>query len=339
MAENRVLFQKVNGAGVPVLGGLGGADLEPRVVVLEEDMTAITQTVIVPPEEEGGETTSKTVVAAHQDETGIFGVATADKYGHVRLLNDPAAENVSTGDTFSANAIKELMSGRGTIQWPDDTVPSIGTMLDDASFLVTSSGTFTLPAGRYSIELVGGGGGGGYITSSNGRGPQVGGDSSIPVIAQIGLNAPASIAVTVGAGGGNSSLTYGDSVYVAPAGTPSGGSSGTGISYSYSGGAAGAYSGGHCSTNMSSTRQSSGGGSGSRLSRILSNVPTAASGSGGAGACPSDHNWTSPGSGGRGYGAGGGGGGVCKSCASGSSYNYGSGGAGAPGCILITVLL
>lgn len=317
------------------------AALKERCAALEATDNAITQTVTVTTPGEGEDAepvvTQATKLAAHQDETGIYGVATATKYGHVRLLSDPAAENVSTGDTFSASAIKELMSGRGTIQWPDDTVPSIGTMLDDASFLVTSSGEFTLPAGRYSIELVGGGGSGGSAGGS-------GGGSAIPSIISLALNAAAPATATVGAGGGATTLVCLEKTYQAAPGVAGGGGRGSGstssgchtasagTSYTYPAGAAGVANG-----NCAYRNNPGGGGDGGRMARIIENAPEAASGGSSSGhTCGAS---ATGGGGGKGYGAGGGGGAQACGCQGNEDCGPGYGGAGAPGCILITALL
>lgn len=344
-------------------GGGGGTDLEPRVVALEGDtaslkvratdleegMTAITQTVTA------GDT-SKTVVAAHQDENGIYGVATDTKYGHVRLLNDPSVETVSLGDTFSARAIKLLVGQMGTpgeINWPNGTVPSIGTMLDDASFLITNSGTFKLPAGKYSVEAVGGGGAGGsgsIQSSANvycGQGG-TGGNSSSPTNGIIALNAPAVCNATIGAGGGATtfSITALDRSIVSSAGAAGSGggvggcgaSGSSGPSYSHAGGGGG--SGLKSSAPIDGVRYKigsggGGGGAGSRFSRQITSVKAGHGGAvnlGGASA----YRRATGGSGGTGYGAGGGGGGAAADLH--SDCDAKGGGSGAPGCILITAL-
>lgn len=330
------------------------AALKERCSTLEATDTAITQTVTVTTPGEGEDAepvvTQEKRLAAHQDEQGIYGVATASKYGHVRLLSDPSSASVSTGDTFSASAIKELMSGRGSLQWPNGQVPSIGTMLDSSSFLITSSGTFTLPAGKYSVEVVGGGGAGG-VGSTNSSGKYyigiggTGGGSSTPTIGAIALNAAASCTVSIGAGGGNTTLTLPDiqRTITSSAGTAGyGGGVGSegsygasGPSYSHAGGSGGAgerHSGSYQGDPYVDGAGGGGGGAGSRFSRQITSIAAQSGGS------ATKYSYTGGGGGGGiGYGAGGGGAG--QACKNASGCASGTPGAGAQGCILIVALL
>lgn len=339
-------------------GGSGCADLEPRVAALEEDMQAVTQVITVPPEEEGGEATTKAVVAAHAATTDIYGVATPGLYGHVRVITDTTASNFGPSDVFSAAATAFLVGNMGTpgeINWPDGQVPSVGIMLDSATFLVTSSGSFTLPAGKYSFEVVGGGGKGqdGYAPFPANTRSGAGGGSAQPVIEQVMLNAAATVAATIGASGGNSVVTVADKTITGYAGAEAAGgyatgygtghtsgNGGAGPSYTHPGGdgGPGAHGTSSCGEDAGTYdwgRCGAGGGAGSRLSRVITSVVAA---NGAASANPrggSDNNY---GRGGTGYGAGGGGGGAywATACGAGGSHRAGSGGAGAPGCVLIT---
>lgn len=309
-------------------------------------MTAITQTVA------DGDT-SKTAVAAHQDENGIYGVATATQYGHVLLLSDSSIESVPTGATFSASAIKELvgqMGNPGEINWPNGNVPSIGTMLDTATFLITNSGAFTLPEGKYRVEVVGGGAPGQAASTPYPSAPRpgAGGASSSPVQDTVKLNTAAAVNVTVGASGGNSVFTVAGKTITGPVGTGTGSAGGspgaTGLSYTHPGGAGGSYKNvsqdvqqGDDYVTCTTSGYGGGGGSGSRLSRVITNV-TAANGER---ATSNTGAFGNGGAGGVGYGAGGGGGGtwVHAACAGSGSKGNGAGGAGAPGCSLITAFM
>lgn len=313
----------------------GGADLEPRVVALEEDMTAITQTVT------DGDT-SKTTVAAHQDANGIYGVATDTKYGHVRLLSDPSVETMPAGATFSASAIKELMSGRGTIQWPGGSAPSIGTLVSDSQFLITSSGEFELPAGKYAVELVGGGARGGNASGNAAGCGGAGGNSAIPIVGYINTNTAVAVQVTIGASGGTTSLTCSVSSLQAAGAT---GTARAGSCLSSYGQAKGADGNSYTMPGGKGSWQSAGGsymyyvggsgGDGSRFSYTGPLAQAVQASSGGTAEAVANCPNVPGGQGGYGFGAGGGGGGH-HNCT--NSGRNGSGGAGAPGAILITVL-
>lgn len=333
----------------------GGTDLEPRVVALEEDMTAVTQTVT------DGDT-SKTTIAAHQDEDGIYGVATDTKYGHVRVL-EAAPENPFTGDVLSIAGTKKLVAGVSGSTWPEDSRPSFGTMVDDTTCLVPTSGTYSLAGAKYELTLVGGGGAG---TAGNYpySGPTAyggsGGGAALPITKVISSTGKISLAVTIGAGGANTIVTALGSTVTGVAGTAGGGGAGgqhikntsatgqasygsTGPSGAYPGGAGGSAAGGVLSGDEGSTfpcaGSGGGGGAGSRLIKQLSNVPTAASGGSVSKRYASDDItvFGNGGGGGTGYGAGGGGGGVIGTTYC-SPTQSGAGGAGAPGCLLITYL-
>lgn len=350
--------------------------LKARVVALEGAMEKVSQVIQVPnpdanvavaTEAEGAtdspsepDTVSELVVAAHQASDSIFGAATSALYGHVRVITDTTASSFGSSDVFSAAATALLVGKMGTpgeINWPNGQVPSVGTMLDSATFLVTSSGSFTLPAGKYSFEVVGGGGKGqdGYAPFPTSTRSGAGGGSAQPVIEQVMLNAAATVAATVGASGGNSVVTVADKTITGHAGAGAagghatgsgtgysgGGNGGTGPSYTHPGGAggSGAHGTGSCDDVDYGTYDwgncGAGGGAGSRLSRVITSVVAAngaASNNPGGG---SDNNY---GRGGTGYGAGGGGGGAywSTSCGTGGSYRAATGGAGAPGCVLIT---
>ena len=334
--------------------GVGGEEFESllaRVVVLESSVGKISQVIQVeaPSEPEGEPETqsedggdegqepalvSELVVAAHQDASGVYGIGTARLYGHVRVISDPAAE-LAAGDVYAASTVQELLSGRGTLAWPNGEVPPIGRMLDDSSFLITQSGSFTLPAGKFTIEAVGGGGAGQTVSAAvvKSQGTNFkGGAASIPAVVPFAQNAPSEVSVAIGGSNGVTTFTAGETVITGSAGVAAGGGTGAGAAGSYPGGAKGSY----FTNATTSGTGSSGGGGGSRFSRIVENVPVASAGS--TPASFSSGYGVTAGKGGTGYGAGGGGGGYTH-VAGDDQVRYGNGGAGAPGCLLITALV
>ena len=284
------------------------------------------------------------------------------------------AGTVSSGDTFSASAIKALVEQMATddggFNWPGGTVPSIGRMLDDSNFLITQSGSFSLPAGNYRVEVVGGGAPGAPATAS---GSGAGGNSSIPVVSQLALQTAATVSAVIGSSASDSTFTspsgvitgYAGSGYGAPGVAYTTGTNGditkhlsnAGYAFVYSGGGkASAQSGGaRCSADatLSTPMYVAAGssGSGSRLSLYFAALDHALLSYGEKIEYLSVDKFSPKlyvfmGTAGKGYGAGGGGGcGAYRAAVTGSASTcttayaeYKEGGPGAPGCILITVL-
>lgn len=352
-----------------------------RVVQLETNVGKISQTVLVeaPAEDEESELGTQsdgddettliqdTVVASHTAEDGRFGIASDSEYGHVRIL-DTAPEEAGAGEVLSVAGTRRLIAGVSGSEWPEESLPSFGTMVNDTTCLVTTSGDYQLPAGKYKLVLVGGGGngGGGSRNSSNlARGGR-GGGASVPIEVLISSSSAIPISATIGAGGGVTTVTALGNTYTGNSGDGGGyGNGGTGhgsLSYSdfpaaeltqSTAGSGGTYAGGAGGAGVTFTESSSssdgiytyerfeiaggGGGAGSRLSLYLSSFPTAGSGGNKAVSfAPTKIGYG--GNGGQGYGAGGGGGASVSMPGSYAGGSGATGGAGSQGCVLITFM-
>lgn len=284
-------------------------------------------------------------IAPHQDEQGIYGVATPTAYGHVRLLADPSEENIPIGTTFSGQAVRQMMQGRGVISW-NGAIPSIVTRIDDSSFIVTTSGQFTLPAGVYFVELVGGGanGSGGYKPSDfSGGEAGGGGHSAIPVTGTIRLNASAPVQIVIGGAEGNTTVTCSSYSFTAIGATGisqlgvRGADYGEyrgrdGLSWGLPGGQ-GAWHGGYIDY---LTSIGGSGGDGSRFSFVGPLAKAVRASTGGTSLSGGSVHPVPGGEGGYGFGAGGGGGGYSRWS---DAFWKSTGGNGAPGCVMFTVSL
>ena len=350
MAEKIDLYMKVGDKGIPTGGSLGGGgssepsnplppdfdaeSLLERVQKLEVTTEEISQKVPADPvlqvdDGDAEETLAeKTVVAAHTAKDGRFGAATAQEFGHVKVVSN-VSDATDESTVLSAMATARLVSGAENQTWPKDSPPSFGMMIDESTCLVTTSGTYQLPAGRYELTIVGGGypGSGGSNAGMAGDG----GAAAIPTIKNIASMEDFSFDVTIGASNGATTVSVMGNQFVGAKGSGAGGKGGAACSAaSGTRGADSLYMGGAGGAGRSYDGKAGGGGGGdaSRLPRYLETFPTAANGGStdtGAGAMAYG------GRGGQGYGAGGGGG-ASRLCSGG---NAARGGAGAPGCLLI----
>lgn len=241
-------------------------------------------------------------------------------------IADDAVTEAKVGSGAAVSGKVMMADGAGGATWGD--AGDIGSTNFQTMVVLTTTQTWTRPAGVNLVDVIviGGGGSGGNSGSGGSSASACGGGGGGGGYARGIYTVNSDVSVTVGAAGGTSSFGSFCSATGGGSGT-SGGSSGSG---SRSGGSGG--------TGTDGTLNITGGtgGAGFRSAGELSGNPPAIGGMGGStplgngGGGGASGDGADSGSSGSGYGAGGGGG-----AKSGGGFGGGSGGLGRPGVVII----
>lgn len=258
---------------------------------------------------------------------------------------DYTATGLTNGTTYYAR-IKSMHNGAGS-DWSATANATPSAPAPTSPHVVTSSGTFLIPAADFTVQAIGGGGGGaGGDGAGSGGGGGGGGGWATRSVTGATIGATLSIAIGAGgagvAGSGPGFGGSGGTTSVTLSGSPlveAGGGSG-GFAPSIASGAGGSGATSPLTGDSSNTGGSGGNGNDSASYQVGSGGgaggPTGGGGTGGSGSAPQPGGGGNSPGGDGGTGDGTGGNGVSPGGGGGGSLDAVDGGDGADGMVIIT---